>query len=160
MKKTELLDNVLSILKAHKIKNEDLVNELTLLIGPKAPGARAAEFPPKLDDEGNIIEKYCLTLKEYRPIEEFNKSSKSKDGYHYETKFGEACAKYHSKLAKREEDNINALMAKVLEGEVSRDEAKVQIDELKAKIEGYKADRASKVIVSEEDLIAEGFKVF
>jgi len=133
MKKEELLKSVMAVLKSHKIKNEDLEKELALLIGPKTR-VYINEFPDKLDAKNNIAEIYCIRIGEYLPVEEFSKSSKTKNGYSKESKIGIKIWNIYNKEIQILKQNIVDIMSEVLEGTKTIEEAKQSKLDLETKI--------------------------
>lgn len=141
MKKEELQQEILKISKSHKINNDDFIKELMELVGPKKRVNKSSEFPNKLDDDNNIIEKYCIKIGEYLTIDNFNKSSKTKDGYSSESKIGLKIQLSYSNKIKKIESDLYETMDKVLEGEITNEEAKEIRDAANEEIAELKAQR-------------------
>ena len=145
MTKTETLEQVTKLLTDHKIKPDaPLFKELTKMFEPKTR-THSVEFPPKVDKEGNIAEIYCAWFKEYRPAEGFNKSTKSKTGYHYECKDAETEWKKYGKEIKNLKLAIAVLTDEILDEKITIDEGKKKRLELNKQIEVLEANRLAKI---------------
>lgn len=142
--KQETLNSVISILESNKIKETDkLYVDLINLLSLKK-GGKTNEFPPKLDKDGNIKEIYCAWHKEYEPIEEFAISKKSSTGYHYECKEASKEWQKYTKFIKVTKESINSVTNDILNEDITLEEAKVKVDELKQNIadaERYRSDK-------------------
>jgi len=131
MKKQEQLDLVLDILKTHKINNDALTLELTELLGPKAGGL--STNPPKLNDDGEIVELWCTWHKCYEPVESFAKRQ-TKTGYNRHcTEATKQCRLYEAEVKKLQK-LTKEQMEMVLEGEISVEQAKTIKEDNDAKI--------------------------
>ena len=105
MKKAEMNTVLTNLLVKHNI---DLSSALAIdLLGLSIATSKVVsqEFPPKYNEEGLMTHKYCLWHKEYEDITSFAKSSKSKDGYHYECKASSKQWLHYAKLIKELEEN-------------------------------------------------------
>ena len=148
MKKEALHSSITSILERNKIElSSELAKELLSLVEIKTKSSKSIkeENLPKYDENNNITDLYCNWFKEYRPVSEFNKSSKSKTGYHYESKEAEKHWKQYAKdIAQVKEDIILEKNA-VLDGVKTIEEAKAEISQLEAQLSQLESDRLNKV---------------
>lgn len=82
MTKTELINQLNTLNENTKLPKGyadqlmNLVNQLNV----RQP--KAESNPPKLDDQGNIVEVWCLKHETYEPVSEFATSTKGNTGYH------------------------------------------------------------------------------
>ena len=118
---------------------------------PNQPLVNGIEFNPEIHKPEDITEIFCQWFKEYRPVKNedgslnFSKSTKSKTGYHYESKEAEKHWKAYAKeIAQIKEDIILEKNA-VLDGVKTVDEAKAEISILEAQLKQLEADRLNKV---------------
>jgi hypothetical protein len=147
MKKAELLKTVQDMLITNNISESDkLYLELTKLLEPKKGGGSSLEFEPKLDKDGNISELYCRWFKEYRAVDSFNKSTKSKTGYHYECKAAEVEWKKYTKCIKKLKDSLEAITNNILDEVITLEEGKIQREETNRKIATLEECRLNKVM--------------
>lgn len=148
MKKTELNLQITSILERNKIElSSELAKELLSLVAVKEKSNKSSkeENLPKYDEDNNIVELYCNWFKEYRPVSEFNKSTKSKTGYHYECKEAEKHWKQYAKDIAQCKEDITLEKNAVLDGVKTIEEAKAEISQLEAQLSQLESDRLNKV---------------
>ena len=150
MKKAELWDNILNILKQHNA-SEDLTKELGQLLATKERVVHVKINEPLKDENGNITHIFCVWHKEYEPIEEFAKSTKSATGVHYECKAASAEWQEYAKRIKHKEAELSKILDSILDGSLSQIEAKAKSDTLKVEIEAMKTARINKVNVVDFD---------
>jgi hypothetical protein len=143
MTKTELWNEVQSLLVTHKAKAA-LISSLEALLAPKQGGSTIIN-PPRLNEDGEIVEVYCQWHKQYEPVEDFATSSKSKTGVHYECKVASKEWQKYAKEIKTKEDEIKGLLNKILDGEIEQADAKVISETLKAEIASLNEARANKI---------------
>lgn len=142
--KKEMWENVQGLLKENKIKsNSNLFKELEELLAPKSR-VISNEFPPIMIDD-KITEIYCAWFKEYRKVEDFNKSSKSKTGYHYECKDAEKEWHKYGKQIKLLKDYLNTLMDSVFDGIKTVEEIKEDRNLITKEISFLESDRKAKI---------------
>lgn len=159
MKKTELNSQITSILERNKIElSSELAKELLSLVEIKTKSSKSIkeENLPKYDENNNITDLYCNWFKEYRPVSEFNKSSKSKTGYHYESKEAEKHWKQYAKDIAQVKEDITLEKNAVLDGVKTIDEAKAEIAHLETYLKQLESDRLNKV---NHPLLAESLEV-
>jgi len=145
MNKTQIWDATKLLLTNEKIEiDSEFYQKLELLLAPKK--ARA-EFPPKLDEEGNIVETYCQWHKCYEKIEEFNiRNNKA----HHECKI--ALVEWHkyAKAIKVIEKEIASLINDILDEVITPAEAKEVRTELNEDIQLLRDNRAKKINYDEQ----------
>lgn len=156
MKKETLNSQITSILERNKIElSSELAKELFALISKeKKPKSLKIDNPPLVVDIpfsetehsiADITHIYCNWFKEYRPISEFSKSTKSKFGYHYESKEAEKHWKLYAKdIAQTKEDIILEKNA-VLDGVKTIEEAKKEIALSESKLSQLENNRLNKI---------------
>lgn len=143
--KKEMWENVQGLLKDNKIKsNSNLFKELEDLLAPKSRTV-SNEFPPIYNDNGEVIEIYCAWFKEYRNAEDFNKSVKSKTGYHYECKDAEKEWHKYGKRIKELKAELAMEMDAVFDGIKTADEVKAIRADILAETRLLESDRKAKV---------------
>ena len=160
MKKENLNLTLTSILEKHGIDlSTELAKELLALSTPKTKSASNENLPlvgdryyseleHTLDD---ITDLYCNWFKSYVPLKDaegklnFNKSTKSKYGYHYECKEAEKHWKAYTKEIAQIKEDIDLEKNAVLDGVKTREEAKDEIAHLEARKAQLEADRLNKV---------------
>lgn len=148
MKKTELNSQITSILERNKIElSSELAKELLSLVAVKTKSSNSnkEENLPKYDENNNITDLYCNWFKEYRPVSEFNKSTKSKTGYHYESKEAEKHWKQYAKDIAQCKEDITLEKNAVLDGVKTIEEAKAEISQLEAQLSQLESDRLNKI---------------
>ena len=145
MKKTELNSQIISILERNKIElSSELAKELLSLVEIKTKSSKEENLP-KYDENNNITDLYCNWFKEYRPVSEFNKSTKSKTGYHYESKEAEKHWKQYTKDIAQVKEDITLEKNAVLDGVKTIEEAKAEISLLEAQLSQLESDRLNKI---------------
>ena len=140
MNKAQTWEAVQAILEQHK-HDKRLAAELELLLAPKSGGG--VTFPPKLDDDGNIIELYCAWHKQYEPVEDF-KFIKSKDKYHYECLVAEKEWTKYAKAINKIKDDIKNLINDVIDGNITPEEAKEIKETKESEIKSLETKRKNK----------------
>ena len=156
MKKTELNLQITSILERNKIElSSELAKELLSLVAVKTKSSSPkVDNPPLVGDRyyselehsiSDITDLYCNWFKEYRPVSEFNKSTKSKTGYHYECKEAEKHWKQYAKDIAQCKEDITLEKNAVLDGVKTIEEAKAEISQLEAQLSQLESDRLNKI---------------
>lgn len=79
MTKTQVWAEALKLLEAHK-GSKKLTMALEELLAPKAGGGSSVN-PPKLDEDGNIVEAWCRWHERYEPVENMVISNGKSKGY-------------------------------------------------------------------------------
>lgn len=123
--------------------SKDLLNLFSKSKSNKAP--KELEHQPLVDENGNITHLYCRWFKEYRDVTEFNKSTKSKNGYHYECKEAEKHWKAYAKEIAQTKEDILLEKNAVLDGVKTIEQAKEEIALLEAKLSQLELDRLNKI---------------
>ena len=109
----------------------EFISELLEQAGKKGP--KTPEHPPVLDDEGNIIEKWCKRHEQYEPIEDFKESTKNSDGYETNCKVAHIQWVALSKELRKLEEGLIPI---INEGDITA------VQQHQMKIEAKKTERA------------------
>lgn len=118
---TDKLEAVYTKSKVSKSAQEAINEIIDLYLKPKSGGgvARNVENPPKLDDNGHIVEAYCKYYKRYLPAAECNISFRGteKEKYRGESLLG--AARYREitqEINTLKQQSQDLLLAKDIEG--------------------------------------------
>ncbi len=146
MNKTQIWDAAKLLLTNEKIEiDSKMYKSLELLLAPKKAGVNN-EFPPKIDEDGNVLEIYCPWIKEYMTTDNFFTKTNSKTGFESISKAGVKIQAGYGKEIKETENKIGNIINALLDEEITNEEAKEQRNEYKAHIEQLKSDREHKIV--------------
>lgn len=142
--KKEQWELIQGLLKDNKIKDSSkLFKGLEDLLAPKTRSV-SNEFPPIIVD-GEITEVYCIWFKEYRKVEDFSKSTKSKTGYHYECKDAEKEWHKYGKRIKELKAELEMEMNSVFDGIKTAEEVKEIRTNILKETKLLESDRKAKI---------------
>ncbi len=142
MNKTQQWEMVRDILANGKVSKK-IQAQLEEILAPKTGGGTI--YPPKVDENGNIIELYCNWHKEYEPVEGFKKSPKAKSGYHYECKTAEGEWKKYMVKINSIKKEISNVVNNILDGNVTVEDARQIKEDKEAEISKLIEDRKNKI---------------